>query len=198
MFCALRMAQYLDSVGCVNIFKTNLNTKPMETTSVKFYSLTARQAKTYLTAALFIAGNIALPQLCHLVPDGGRMLLPIYFLTLLGAYKYGWRVGLLTAILSPALNALLFGMPAAAALPAIIFKSVAAALAASWAASRTGNISIWTMAAVVLGCQLVGILFEWALSGSFAVAVQDFRMGLAGMVVQIVGVWALLRYIFKN
>ena len=170
----------------------------METTSVKFYSLAARQAKTYLTAAAFIAGNIVLPQLCHLIPDGGRMLLPIYFFTLLGAYKYGWRVGLLTAILSPVINAALFGMPATAALPAIIFKSVAAAVAASWAAASTGKITLWTMTAAVLGYQAVGTLFEWAWTGSFATAVQDFRMGLAGMAVQIAGVWALLRYIFKN
>ena len=170
----------------------------MEMTSVKFYSLAARQAKTYLTAAAFIAGNIVLPQLCHLIPDGGRMLLPIYFFTLLGAYKYGWRVGLLTAILSPVINAALFGMPATAALPAIIFKSVAAAVAASWAAASTGKITLWTMTAAVLGYQAVGTLFEWAWTGSFATSVQDFRMGLAGMAVQIAGVWALLRYIFKN
>ena len=170
----------------------------METTSVKFYSLAARQTKTYLTAAAFIAGNIVLPQLCHLIPDGGRILLPIYLFTLLGAYKYGWRVGLLTALLSPALNALLFGMPASAALPAIMFKSVAAALAASMAASYTGKITLWTMTAVVAVYQAAGTVFEWAWTGSFAGAVQDFRMGLAGMAVQIVGVWALLRYIFKN
>ena len=170
----------------------------METTTVRLYSLAARQAKTYLTAAAFIAGNILLPQLCHLIPDGGRMLLPIYFFTLLGAYKYGWRVGLLTAILSPVLNAALFGMPAAAALPAIVVKSAAAAVAASWAARRTGRITLATMTAVVLGYQTVGTMFEWAWTGSFAAAVQDFRMGLAGMAIQIVGVWALLRYLFKN
>lgn len=170
----------------------------MKTTTVRLYSLTARQAKTYLAAAAFIAGNIAVPQLCHLIPDGGRMLLPLYFFTLLGACKYGWRVGLLTAVLSPVLNAALFGMPAAAALPVIVFKSVLAALAASYAASRTGKITLLTMTAVVAFYQIAGSLFEWAWTGSAAAAVQDFRTGLAGMAVQIVGVWAILRYIFKN
>ena len=170
----------------------------METTTVRLYSLAARQAKTYLAAAAFIAGNIVLPQLCHLIPDGGVILLPIYFFTLLGAYKYGWRVGLLTALLSPVINAALFGMPAAAALPAIMFKSAAAAIAASWAASRTGHITLWTMTAVVAGYQIAGTLFEWLLTGSFTAAMQDFRMGLGGMALQIVGVWAVIRYIFKN
>lgn len=48
-----------------------------------------KNAATYWIAALFVIGNIALPQLCHLVPSGGPMLLPIYFFTLVAAYKYG-------------------------------------------------------------------------------------------------------------
>ena len=80
-------------------------------TSAKLYSLNYSNVKTYLFALLFIAGNIALPQLCHLIPYGGPTLLPIYFFTLIAGYKYGFRVGLLTAILSPVINHLLFAMP---------------------------------------------------------------------------------------
>ena len=43
----------------------------MQTTSVKLHSLEYSQAKTYWNAALFVLGNILLPQLCHLVPQGG-------------------------------------------------------------------------------------------------------------------------------
>ena len=46
-------------------------------TSAKLYSLSFSNVKTYLFAFLFVAGNIALPQLCHLVPAGGPTLLPI-------------------------------------------------------------------------------------------------------------------------
>ena len=73
----------------------------MQTTTAKLYSLEYNNARTYGFSALFIAGNILLPQLCHTIHLGGPMLLPIYFFTLIGAYKYGWRVGLLTAVLSP-------------------------------------------------------------------------------------------------
>lgn len=113
----------------------------METTAVKLYSTGYREAKTYLAAALFVAGNIVLPQICHLVPQGGLRWLPIYFFTLVGAYKYGWRVGLLTAVLSPAVNSALFGMPAAAMLPVILLKSVLLAVAASLAARRAGRVT---------------------------------------------------------
>ena len=70
----------------------------MKTPSVTLYSTGYRETRTYLAAALFAAGNIVLPQLCHLVQLGGPTMLPIYFFTLVGAYKYGWRTGLLTAL----------------------------------------------------------------------------------------------------
>ena len=76
----------------------------METKTVKLYSLDYNNVKTYLAASLFILGNLALPQLFHLIPQGGITWLPIYFFTLVGAYKFGWKVGLLTAVLSPVLN----------------------------------------------------------------------------------------------
>ena len=69
----------------------------MTTNSVTLHSLEYKDARTYWVAALFIVGNIALPQLCHLLPAGGPTLLPIYFFTLVAAYKYGWKVGVLTA-----------------------------------------------------------------------------------------------------
>lgn len=137
----------------------------METTAVKLYSTGYREAKTYLAAALFVAGNIVLPQICHLVPQGGLRWLPIYFFTLVGAYKYGWRVGLLTAVLSPAVNTALFGMPAAAMLPVILLKSVLLAIAASLAAWRAGRVTLPLLAGVVLFYQLFGSLGEWAWTG---------------------------------
>ena len=166
----------------------------METKTVKLYSLDYSNVKTYLIAALFIAGNMALPQLFHLIPQGGITWLPIYFFTLIGAYKFGWKVGLLTAVLSPIANSLLFGMPHPAVLPAILLKSVLLAIAAGWAAHRFNRISLPILLAVVLFYQIAGTLGEWAMVGSFFQAVQDFRIGLPGMAMQIVGAYVLIRY----
>ena len=63
----------------------------MQTTTAKLYSLHCGQAKTYLAAALFVAGNIALPQLFHTVHLGVPTLLTIYFFNLVGDYKYVCR-----------------------------------------------------------------------------------------------------------
>lgn len=170
----------------------------METTTVKLYSTGYREAKTYLAAALFVAGNIVLPQICHFVPQGGLRWLPIYFFTLVGAYKYGWRVGMLTALLSPTVNSALFGMPAAAMLPVIVLKSVLLALGAGFAAQRSGHLSLPLLAGVVLFYQLFGSLGEWAYTGSAAAALQDIRIGLPGMLAQVFGGYAVLRYLLRN
>ena len=119
-------------------------------TSAKLYSLNYSNVKTYLSALLFIAGNIALPQICHLVPYGGPTLLPIYFFTLIAAYKYGFRVGLLTAILSPVINHLLFAMPSGAALPIILIKSALLAGTSALTARTLKSVSLWAILGVVL------------------------------------------------
>ena len=170
----------------------------MQTTSIKLYALNFTQAKTYVVAALFILGNIALPQLCHLVPQGGMILLPIYFFTLIGAYKYGWKVGLLTAVLSPIINHLLFGMPAAAVLAPILAKSTILALTAGYVAQNFQKTTITLLALVVFIYQIAGGLFEWAWTGSLVAALQDFRLGLAGMALQIFGGYAFIKYLIRK
>ena len=167
-------------------------------TAIRLYSLGWREARTWMFAMLFIAGNIVLPQLCHLIPQGGLMLLPIYFFTLIAAYKFGFRVGLLTAILSPLINSALFGMPAAAALPIIVIKGVLLAGAAAWMAQRSKGATLLALIAVVLAYQLVGGSIEWAMTGSFAAALQDWNLGWPGMLLQAVGGWAVLNFLMKK
>lgn len=165
---------------------------------IKIYNYGLNQLKTYFYVALFVIGNLALPQLCHLFPNGGRILLPIYFFTLVASYKYGVKVGLITAVLSPVLNSLLFGMPVLALLPAILVKSVILAMAASSVANKTKKVSLITLLIVIMLYQCVGTLVEWAMTSSFYVAIQDFRIGIPGMLLQLFGAYLILGYSNKN
>ena len=169
----------------------------MEAT-VKLYSLDYSNVKTYLTALLFVAGNMILPQIFHFVPQGGITWLPIYFFTLVAAYKYGWKVGLLTGVLSPVMNSLLFGMPAFGLLPVILLKSVLLATAAGFAAYRFQRVSWLALLGVVLFYQVLGTLGEWVIEGSFFVAVQDFRIGLPGMALQVIGGYLFVKHLIRN
>lgn len=170
----------------------------MQTGTVKLYSLRYGDARAWLAAALFICGNIAMPQICHMFNAGGRIWLPIYLFTLIGAYKYGLRVGLLTAAASPLLNSLLFGMPPAAALPAILLKSALLALFAGIAAARWQKASLLLIAAAVLAAQAVGTLGEWAMVGNLHAATQDLRIGTPGIMLQIFGGWAFINYVIRK
>ena len=165
--------------------------------SAKLYALKYTNVNTYLFALLFVIGNILLPQLCHLMYLGGPTWLHIYFFTLIGAYKYGVRVGLLTAILSPVINSWLFGMPAIAVLPAILVKSVLLAVAAGFIAQRLQRVTLWSLLTVVLFYQVVGSLVEWGLVADFVAAMQDFRIGIPGMLLQVFGGYGLLKLMTK-
>lgn len=165
----------------------------MVTQSVKLQTLNYGELKTYLFATLFIAGNIILPQLCHLMPQGGLTWLPIYFFTLVAAYKYGWKVGLLTAVASPLVNNLLFGMPADTMLPIILVKSLLLVATAGIAAKQFKAFNMLTVAAAVVAYQIVGGLVEWAMTASFTAAVQDLTIGLPGILLQIIGGYIVIK-----
>lgn len=166
-------------------------------TSVKIYSLRYAELRTYLFITLFVAGNLVLPQICHILPVGGPTLLPIYFFTLIAAYKYGLQVGLATAVLSPVINYLLFGMPGLPVLPIILIKSGLLAGAAVLAAKYMKSLSILSLLLVVLAYQLIGTAIEWMMVKNFFIAVQDFRIGVPGMLIQIIGGYFILKAIAK-
>ena len=149
--------------------------------------------RTYLLGLAFVAGNLVLPQICHLVPDGGKMLLPIYFFTLIASYKFGIRIGLLTALLSPICNHLLFGMPPFAALPVLLIKSSLLAIIASQIAQYSKKVSLVYLVITVLAYQLIGGIAEYLIAGSIPLAMQDFTLGFPGILIQIIGGWLILR-----
>lgn len=170
----------------------------IKTTSMTLQSLRFNSVKTYIATVLFVTANIVMPQIFHLFPQGGVTWLPIYFFTLVAAYKYGWRVGLLTAIASPIVNSVFFGMPAAEVLPAILFKSAILAVSAGYAAWYSKSISIYILMGVVLSYQITGTAMEWIMTGNFHYAMQDFRIGVPGMLMQVFGGWFIIKYLIRK
>ncbi|MBR6055465.1 MAG: ECF transporter S component [Bacteroidales bacterium] len=168
----------------------------MTTLAIQHEKYTFTDLKTYLAALAFIAGNIVVPQLCHLIPRGGLIFLPIYFFTLIATFKCGWKVGLMTAILSPLVNCAFFGMPPVASLPAILVKSTAM-VGAGWLFGRKMGLSIWSVLLTVLAYQAVGMTFEFIMTGDIMYALQDVRIGWPGMLIQVIGGFLLLKLIEK-
>lgn len=88
-------------------------------------------------------------------------------------------------------------MPSGAALPIILIKSALLAGTSALAARTLKSVSLWAILGVVLSYQIIGTAFEWAFIGNFHVAVQDFRIGIPGMLIQWFGGYALLKAIAK-
>src|ERR1035437_8217756 len=60
-------------------------------------TLRLRDLRLYGFVAAFAAGDLLLPLAVHTVPQGGLIFLPIFFCTLLAAYRFGILAGVLTA-----------------------------------------------------------------------------------------------------
>ena len=172
--------------------------------NVNIHSLSLFKVKTYLFVTLFVAGNLLLPLVIHHLPpfsgapNSGLIWLPIYFFTLIAAYKYGFQVGLLTAVLSPILNNLLFGMPMTVMLPSILVKSMLLAGAAAFFAHKAGKISFWAILAAILTYQIIGTSIELFIQNfNVQAALIDFRFGVPGMLLQLFGGYLVLVIIRK-
>lgn len=71
-------------------------------------------------------------------------------------------------------------------------------MAAGWASQHFGRISIPVLAGVVLAYQTVGTLGEWIYNGNFYSAIQDFRIGIPGMCLQVFGGFFFIRYLIRK
>lgn len=164
---------------------------------IEVQTLTYKEIKTYLMATIFVAGNILLPRLCHLIPNGGLTLLPIYFFSLIAAYRYGWQVGVLTAIISPFANHLLFGMPDVVMLQVIVAKSLILVMIASSVSLRCSFNHITKIALIIIAYQGVGVVVEWAILNDLSTALEHLRIGAIGMIAQLCGGYIFVKNILK-
>ena len=164
-------------------------------TNARLYTLNYDEVRTYLWATVFVACNIVLPQLFHLIPQGGIMFAPLSLVILAGAYKFGWKVGLLAAVASPLINHLLTGLPAWGVLQVMTLKLIILALVAGFTAQYFKKVTLPLIIGVVLAAEVLGGLGELALTGGIAATVQDFTIGWPGLLLQVVGTYLICKYL---
>ena len=163
--------------------------------NVKLYALNYVEAKTYLWAMVFVACNLVLPQVFHLIPQGGVIFSPLSLVILAGAYKFGWKTGLLAALASPLVNHAITGMPAWEVMPVMTWKLAVLALVAGLAAQRFKMVSLPILIGVILVSKALGALGELAITGGIAATIADFTIGWPGLLLQIFGAWLILKYV---
>ena len=163
--------------------------------NVRLYALNYDEAKTYLWATVFVACNLVLPQVFHLIPQGGVIFSPLSLVILVGAYKFGWKTGLLAALASPLVNHLITGMPAWEVMPVMTLKLAVLALVAGLAAQRFKTVSLPLLVGVILVSKAIGCLGEFILTGGIAATIADFTIGWPGLLLQVFGAWLILKYV---
>ena len=166
----------------------------METT-VRLYTLNYDEVKTYLWTTVFVACNLVLPQLFHLIPQGGVIFSPLSLVILTGAYKFGWKTGLLAAVLSPLVNHLITGLPAWDVLQVMTLKLVILAMVAGLAAQHFKTVSLPLLIGVVLVSEAIGCLGELLLTGGIEATIADFTIGWPGLLMQVIGAWLILKFV---
>ena len=167
----------------------------MNATTVRLYTLNYDEAKTYMWAAIFVVCNLVLPQVFHLIPQGGIIFAPLSLVILAGAYKLGWKVGLLAAVASPLVNHLVFGLPAWGMLQVMTLKLVAIALVAGLTAKHFKKTTLPLLIGVVLVAEILGGLGELALTSGIQATIQDFTVGWPGLLLQVIGTWLFCKFL---
>lgn len=133
--------------------------------TTRLYTLNYDEAKTYLWTIIFVACNLLLPQVFHLVPQGGIIFSPLSLVILVGAYKFGWKTGVLAALLSPAVNHLVTGMPSMSVLPVMTMKLAVLALVAGLTAQHFKSATLPLLISVVLVTKVLEALGEFIMTG---------------------------------
>lgn len=162
-------------------------------TSIKLYTLSYSERRTYFMAALFVLCNTMLPQLFHLIPQGGIIFSPLSLVIMTAAYKFGWRTALLAAVASPIVNHLLFGMPAASVMTLMAVKLALLAIIAGLAAQHFKQMNLLLLLGVVLVTKALDFLAEFLLTGGITATINDFTIGWPGLLLQVLGTYAILR-----
>ncbi len=162
-------------------------------TSIKLYTLSYSERRTYFMAVLFVLCNMILPQLLHLIPQGGIIFSPLSLVIMTAAYKFGWRTALLAAVASPIVNHLLFGMPAASVMTLMAVKLALLAIIAGLAAQHFKQMNLLLLLGVVVITKALDFLAEFLLTGGITATINDFTIGWPGLLLQVLGTYAILR-----
>jgi hypothetical protein len=160
---------------------------------IQHSALRLRDLRLYGFVAVFAAGNLAAPMAVHSIPQGGLIFLPIFFFTLVAAYRFGFAAGALTGLASPVLNYTLTGMPPAAMLPNVLVQSLVIAAVAAALAARSGRLNPWLLLLAAASMQLAGFGLDLARGGTVSAGFDVLRLGLPGVALMGFGGYAVLR-----
>jgi len=156
------------------------------------YELKFTNKKLYAIVAIFVALDVAIPWLFHMIhPMAGPTFLPMFFFILLAGIIFGWRAGILVGILTPLVSYSICGMPVVAILPRVLVECTIYGLAAGLLYEKLGRRVLWaTVGAIILGriaaMLAMLVIYSGAAINPMAMAWKTAKIGWPGIAVQII------------
>ena len=151
---------------------------------------------TYLKATLFVVLSVLTPMLMHQFSLGGTTFLPLLFITFLAAFRFGWAVGILSAVASPLVSNALTGMPPGIILYVVLAQCVLIALLVGLFTRGSLRISFWQVLGVIVAYQLVAFVVV-SIYLNASLAFDAIIVSIPGMIIQLVFFTLYSRYLLK-
>ena len=152
---------------------------------------------TYLKATLFVIISVIIPFMMHYFSLGSIVLLPLLFITFFAAFRFGWAVGLLTAIASPLVSNVISGMPPGVMLYIVLAQCVIIASLVGVFAKNTYRLSSFQVLAIIAAYQFIAFVIQSLLFNA-TIAFDAIVVSLPGMLLQLIFFTVYSRYLMKK
>lgn len=149
---------------------------------------------TYLRASAFVILSVLTPVVMHQFSVSGIAFLPILFFTFFAAIRYGWAVGLLSAIASPLVSNMLTGMPPGIILYVVLAQCVVISLLTGVFVRSSFKISFFQILTVIIAYQATALVIESSFIG-FSSAWSGLITTIPGMIIQLIFFTLYSRYL---
>lgn len=151
--------------------------------------------KQIMFIVIFTALSVALPAFCHQFNLVGPIFLPMHFFVLISGLIFGWRVGLMTGLLTPLVSFASSGMPLPSLMPMITLEVMAYGFFAGFLREKKIDLWLALILALVFG-KTVLFFSAWILMSANPVnyVFTAIKTGLPGILIQL----ALLPFFVKT
>ena len=166
------------------------------------------KTKQLTTTAILIAIGILLPMAFHMVPQGGRIFLPMHIPVLISGFIVGPVYGLLCGVLTPILSSVLTSMPPAMVLPGMVVELGVYGLCGGLLMksikieNETKKIYVVLIVSMLVGRLASGIVNGFIIqTGKYSMQMwitASFVTALPGIVVQLLLIPVLVKSIRKS
>ena len=136
----------------------------------------------FIYFTIFIFCNLTFSMICHLIPNGGRIFVPIYFFTLIGSYLLGWKAGIIISLMSISTNHILLGMPDDNMIMIVLIKTITISLIT--ALINKDNI-LTTLLKIILLYQLISIIIDLFITNNINIVISNLINQIPGLIIQL-------------